>query len=97
MTARELAAARGAGHVLGLPPRDSEAFCTRLSSSNAVLAWSRSKPALRDFFVVLKEHEPWTVGVLLHTPAEFELRGLTPLEWVKQRGDREALVSRHGS
>lgn len=49
------------------------------------------KPALRQFMMVLRDHDPWTVAVLHHTPAP-ELDGLTPLDWARQDRDTTTLV-----
>jgi hypothetical protein len=49
------------------------------------------RPTLIHLFRALKEHDPWTVGVLMHTPAD-ELDSLTPLEWARQDRDHETLA-----
>jgi len=41
------------------------------------------KAGLRPFLTGLKAHDPWSVALLLHTPAP-ELDDLTPLEWVRK-------------
>lgn len=43
----------------------------------------RVRPGLRGFFAALKDYDPWTVAVLMHTPAP-ELNELTPLDWVRR-------------
>lgn len=41
--------------------------------------------------MVLRDHDPWTIAVLNHTPAP-ELDDLTPLDWVREGRDAQALV-----
>lgn len=50
------------------------------------------KPALRRFFMVLRDRDPWTIAALLHTPTP-ELDNLTPLEWVRAGNETETLVA----
>ena len=38
----------------------------------------------------LRSFDPWTVAVLLNTPAP-ELDGATPIEWARQGGAQDAL------
>lgn len=51
----------------------------------------RVKPALRKFMMALRDHDPWSIAVLHHTPAP-ELADLTPLEWVRQGRPVQTLV-----
>jgi hypothetical protein len=41
------------------------------------------KPELVSMLSVLRDHDPWSVAVLLRTPAP-ELENLTPLDWIHQ-------------
>jgi hypothetical protein len=52
----------------------------------------RVKPALRRFFMVLRDRDPWTIATLLHTPTP-ELDNLTPLEWVRAGNETATLVA----
>ena len=54
------------------------------------------KPELIKMLSVLRDHDPWSVAVLLHTPAP-ELGTLTPLDWIRKRRDTAVLetLARH--
>jgi hypothetical protein len=49
------------------------------------------RPALASVFRTLRDFDPWTVAVLLHTPAP-ELSGSTPLEWLRSERAAEPVV-----
>lgn len=48
------------------------------------------KPDLVPVFRALREHDPWAVAVLLHTPAP-ELDDRSPIDWVAAGGDSSAV------
>lgn len=50
------------------------------------------KPGLRKFVTVLRDHDQWTVAVLIKTPAA-ELADKSPLDWVCDGGDTTTLVT----
>lgn len=82
---------RRSGSLLALKSSDGDFFypvCQFEKSSGEV----RVKPGLRQFMMVLRSHDPWTVAVLLHTPAP-ELSDLTPLAWLREDRDTQTLVS----
>jgi hypothetical protein len=49
------------------------------------------KRGLREFMMTLRSQDPWTVAVVVKTPAP-ELDGLSPLGWVHTGGDIKVLV-----
>lgn len=49
-----------------------------------------TKPGLRAMFKILRGQDPWTVAVLMQTPAD-ELEGMSPVEWERDGGSTEAL------
>lgn len=75
--------------VLGLRTTDGDFFYPVAQFERAG-GQVRVRPALRTFFMALREHDPWTVGVYLHTPAP-ELDDLTPLDWARSGRDPETL------
>jgi hypothetical protein len=48
------------------------------------------KPELVSMLSVLRDHDPWSVAVLLHTPAP-ELEDLTPLDWIRKGRETGAI------
>lgn len=49
------------------------------------------RPALLPFLRRLRRFDPWTVAVLLHTPAP-ELGDQNPLDWLRLGGDGQAVA-----
>ena len=85
-----LAGMRGARTLLGMEGADGDCFYPVIQfETRDGAVWV--KPALIQFFTALRDRDPWTVGVLLHTPAP-ELDGLTPAIWVRQELDVDTLV-----
>jgi hypothetical protein len=81
---------RRTGSLLGLRTTDGDFFYP-IAQFETHGGKVRVKPALRTFFMTLRAHDRWAVGVMLHTPAP-ELDGLTPLAWAGQRRDPEVLA-----
>lgn len=82
---------RKTGSVLGVKTTDGAIFYP-VAQFEAHGGKVRVKPGLRPFLMALRERDPWTVAVLLHTPAD-ELGGLTPLDWVRKERDVDVLVA----
>lgn len=78
------------GSLLGLPTADGVVFYP-VAQFETHGGQTRVKPALQHFMVALRERDPWTVAVLLNTPAD-ELDGHTPLVWVRREGDTGTLL-----
>ena len=51
----------------------------------------RVKPALQAFMQAMPDRDPWTIAVLVNTPAD-ELDSSTPLDWVRGGGDTQVLL-----
>ena len=81
---------RQVGALLALPTADGDLVypVSQFEKRNGEV---QVKPAVREFMHVLRDRDPWTVAVLLHTPAP-ELEDLAPLEWVRQGRDSQNLV-----
>ena len=77
------------GKVLGLPSTDGETFFPvwTLERKDGQV---RTNVRLRPFISTLRSVDPWTVGILLRTPAD-ELDGLTPEQWARERRDQAVL------
>ena len=80
-----------AGSVLALKTSDGELVFPvmqfRSSASGAEV-----RPALKGAIKQLRAHDPWTVALLLCTPAD-ELDGLSPLAWARAEHDPEVLAA----
>lgn len=81
---------RRTGSLLALRSSDGEFFYP-VSQFEKRDGKVRVKPALRQFMMVLRDQDPWTIAVLQHTPAP-ELDGLTPSGWVRQGRHPQTLV-----
>jgi hypothetical protein len=86
-----LASARAEGSVLALPSTDGDRFYP-VSQFRRHDHTAEVKPGLASTLRVLREFDPWTVAVLLHTPAD-ELDGHTPFNWLSGGHPPEALAS----
>lgn len=80
---------RKAGTLLALKTTDGDFFYP-VAQFEKHAGKVRVKPALRAFMMALRDRDPWTVAILLHTPAP-ELGDRTPLDWVRARRDLEDL------
>lgn len=85
-----MAERRKTGSLLGVKTTDGDFFypVAQFERRDGKI---QVKPALRKFMMALRDRDPWTVGILLHTPAP-ELGDLTPLDWVRRNGDEQRLV-----
>jgi hypothetical protein len=81
---------RKAGSLLALKTTDGDFFYP-VSQFERRDGKVQVKPALRKFMMVLRDRDPWTVAILIHTPAP-ELGDLTPLDWVRQGRDSKPLL-----
>src|SRR5690625_3553148 len=82
---------RKSGSVLGVKTADGMVLYPILQFYRTA-GGTAVKPGIASMFRVLCEIDPWSVLVLLHTPAE-ELGGSTPLEWERHhRGEADSLV-----
>lgn len=86
----DLVEACRAGEVLGLTAQTGTLSTPWRNSRKSADGSVRVKPALITFLVTLRDHDSWTVAVLLNTAAD-ELDGLTPLDWARQLGHQQAL------
>lgn len=77
-----MAERRKTGSLLALKTTDDEFFYP-VSQFEKHDGKIRVKPALRRFMMALRDRDPWTVAILMHTPAP-ELGNLTPLDWVRR-------------
>lgn len=82
---------REAGTLLAISTAEGDMFypVDQFETRDGVV---QVKPGLQEFMQLLRERDPWTVAVLLHTPAD-ELGGRSPLEWVQRSGDPSALLA----
>lgn len=81
---------RKTGSLLAVQSSDGDFFYP-VSQFEKQAGKVRVKPALRQFMMALRDHDPWTIAVLNHTPAP-ELDDLTPLDWVRERRDAQTLA-----
>ena len=84
-----LASRRAAGTLLGLKTTDG-VIVYPVSQFERHAGQVRVKPGLKPFMTALKRHSPWSVALLIHTPAP-ELGGVSPLDWVRRDGDTDTL------
>jgi hypothetical protein len=82
---------RKTGAILALKAADTDTYFYPVAQFETKDGAVRVKPMLRRFLMTLRHREPWTVGVLLHTPAP-ELENRTPLDWVRRHGDEGTLL-----
>lgn len=82
---------RTAGSLLRVMSSDGEWFCPITQFERRDVAVF-VRPALRRFLTTLREFDPWTVGVLMVTPAQ-ELDDLTPSVWTHQGRDERSLAA----
>lgn len=75
-----LAVLRAEGAVLGLLAADG-VWVYPVEQFEQPDGCVEVRPGLLPVFRALREHDPWAVAVLLHTPAP-ELGGATPLGWL---------------
>jgi hypothetical protein len=85
----DLASRRDDGTVLGLTTSDGDRLYP-IAQFHRLDGRVEVKPALLPLLEALRAFDPWTVAVLLHTPAS-ELDGATPLDWVRSHGAPERL------
>jgi hypothetical protein len=78
------------GSLLGVPTADGDVFYP-VAQFETHDGGFRVKPAVQQFMMALRERDPWTVAVLLHTPAD-ELDECAPLDWVRRDGDTSTLL-----
>jgi hypothetical protein len=81
---------RARAQVLAVPLRDGSLGYPSAQFETAG-ATVRVRPDLARFMHVLRRRDPWTVAILLHTPAR-DLRGGTPIAWVTSGRPGQALV-----
>jgi hypothetical protein len=80
---------RKSGSVLALRTSDG-AFFYPVSQFERRGGKIQVKPGLRSFLMRLRDHDPWTVALILHAQAP-ELGGSTPLAWIRQSRDQATL------
>lgn len=90
-TRQALDSRRRSGSILALKTSDGQ-LVFPVSQFHRTAGKVEVKPELRSIFSTLRKHDPWTVAVLLHTPAQ-ELGALTPLDWVRHGNDTLQLVA----
>lgn len=89
-TRQALASRRKNGSVLGLKTSDGDVVYPVWQFHRRDDA-IEVKPALVGMLRILKTFDPWTVAVVLRTPAP-ELKGLTPIDWVRAGRPAATLV-----
>jgi hypothetical protein len=80
-----------AGSVLALKTSDG-ALVFPVLQFRSTTSGAEVRPALKAAIKQLRAHDPWTVALLLCTPAD-ELDGLSPLAWTRAEYDPAALAS----
>lgn len=85
-----MAERRSAGSLLALKPTDADEFFYPVSQFERRDGRVQVKAGLRRFMMALRGSDPWTVAVLMRTPA-LELGNLTPLDWVRRGRDESTL------
>jgi len=81
---------RRAGTILGLKTTDGDIFYP-VSQFETFQGAVRVKPALREFFRILRDQDPWTVAVLMRTPTA-DLEDRCPVDWAADEGGLEVLA-----
>lgn len=79
-----------AGSLLGLECSDGSLVFS-LAQFETHEGTVRVRPALVEFFTMLRGEDPWTVALFAVTKAD-ELDGLSPVDWVRDGRDTEALL-----
>ncbi len=92
ITPDELDRQRATGGLLGVTPSDSDRVFYPVFQFEKRTGKVQVKPALRVFMATLRDHDPWTIAVLINTPAP-ELDGLTPLGWAEANRDTATLIA----
>ena len=80
-----------AGSVLALKTSDGELVFPVLQFRSSP-SGAEVRPALKAAIKQLRAHDPWTVALLLCTPAD-ELDGLSPLAWARAEHDPAVLAA----
>jgi hypothetical protein len=89
-SAESLAARRETGTLLGLVTADEDRVYPVFQFARRHDGSVETKPAVVAMLEPLRSFDPWTVAVLLHTPAP-ELDDSTPIEWAREGGAPDAL------
>lgn len=89
-TRQALESRRKSGTLLGVKTSDGKVIYP-LSQFRRRHGVVEVKPGLKPLLSALRDQPPWSVAVLLSTPAQ-ELEGMTPLEWERKHGDPARLA-----